>query len=484
MACKNVTILAVIVGIFFSSSGVFAGQTDYVGQNVIDSLVDRAFYILNSAADPSSGKSQEDAVSSAKRVAAKLRNIAENDRNRKYILFRTGELENQIYLEEEGLLMEKEKYRQKSVNNLIPLFNAELGKKRPDFKKLWNIRKQMAGIDANMAMDIENSIRKRSTALAKEVPYFFETSLDNGKTDDARAELAYCQVNSGYLGLSPSRYAALEAKLNAKGTANDEREQVIKGLERFKIALKANNLKNARIANQFLSGKIKTLRSNIQSYEWVRLNKDYELYASKYERKTDSLCNIATGLLHSKGPYAASAFLDTMRTIGLTIDKVNKIDRMILETVVAERLRAEALAASKKTPSNARDTEPEQKNDPMLADLMATAKKRSQEKKDSQALALKDRSSTTQIEEVRKDRLRVAFQLRQMREQDEKETANAAALRALVDIYTCIETHKQKDALKRFAASKEMLKKNLAKEDYDKVAEAVKNGEGEAAGRK
>lgn len=483
MSCKNVTIITIIVGISFSGSGVFAGQTEYVGQNVIDTLVDRAFYILNSAEDPSSGMSQEDAVSSAKSIAAKLRNIAKNDRNRKYILLRTGELENQIYLEEEGLLKEKEKYRQKSANDLIPLFNAELGKPRPDFKNLWSIRKKMAGVDANMAIDVENSIRKRGNALAKEVPYLFETYLNDSKIDDARAELAYCQVNSGYLGLSPSRYATLEAKLNAKAKVNDEREQVVKGLQRFNVALKTNDLNNASVENQFLSGKIKALRSNIQSYEWVRLNKDYELYASKYDRKTDSLCNIATGLLRSKGPYAASAFLDTMRTIGLTIDKVNKIDRMILETVVAERLRAEDLAMSGKPSSMAGDTAPEQKNDPMLADLMALAKKRTQEKKDSQAVSLKSRGSTTQIEEVRKDRLRVAFQLRQMREQDEKETGNAAALRALVDIYTCIEIHQQKDALKRFAASKEMLKKNLPKEDYDRMAEVVKNGEGEAAAK-
>jgi hypothetical protein len=87
---------------------------------------------------------QEEAVASAKRIAVKLRKLAEYDQNRKYILFKTGELENQIYLEEEGLLLEKEQYRQKSANDLIPLFNAELGKQRPDFKNLWSIQKQMA----------------------------------------------------------------------------------------------------------------------------------------------------------------------------------------------------------------------------------------------------------------------------------------------------------------------------------------------------
>jgi hypothetical protein len=480
---KSTSLFAAIIGIVVFGSNVHAAKSTYVGQNVIDSLVDRAFYILNGAGDPASGMTQEEAVASAKKIAVTLRKIAEYDQNRKYILFKTGELENQIYLEEEGLLMEKEKYRQKSANDLIPLFNAELGKQRPDFKDLWSIQKQMAGIDANMAIDVENSIRKRAFALAKEVPYFFETKLEDGKIDDARTELAYCRVNNDYLGLSPSRYASLEAKLNSKVNADDDREQVIKGLERFKTALKTNNLNNARMEDRFLGEKIKALRKNIMPYEWVRLNKDYELFTSKYERKTDSLCDVAIALLHNKGPYAASAFLDTMRTIGMTIEKVNRIDRMILETVVAEKQHTQALAAAESTPLVAGDTGTEEKSDPMLTDLMASARKRTQEKKDSQALARKDRGRTTQIEEVRKDRLRVAFELQQMRNQDAKKTENSAALQELVEIYTCIEKHNPKDALQRFTTSKELLRKNLPAEDYNKVAEVVLAGDG-AAGKK
>ena len=481
---KSTALFVTFGAIIVFRSSAHDGTITYVGQNVIDSLVDRAFYILNSAGDPAGGVTQEEAVASARKIAVKLRNIAQYDQNRKYILFKTGELENQIYLEEEGLLMEKEKYRRKSANDLVPLFNAELGKQRPDFKDLWSIQKQMAGIDANMAIDVENSIRKRAFALAKEVPWFFETKLDDGKIDSARAELAYCKVNIDYLGLSPTRYAALEAKLNAKLNADDEREQVVKGLERFKSALKANNLNSARIENQFLGDKIKVLRKNIIPHEWVRIDKDYELLASKYEHRTDSLCDVAIALLHNKGPSVASAFLDTMRTIGLPIEKVNRIDRMILETVVAEKQRSLASApAIAGAPSLEGDTGHGEKSDQMLDDLMATARKRAREKKDSLATVRKDLGRTTQIEEVRKDRLRVAFELQRMRDQDARKTDSSTALQELVEIYTSIEKHQPKEALRQFNASKEQLRKNLPADDFNKVADAVENGDG-AAGKK
>jgi hypothetical protein len=472
---KRVIQPVIFMAAVFSGSSAYAEKSEYVGQNVIDSLVDRAFFILNSAGDPASGLTQGEAVSSAKTIAVRLRKIAESDPNRKYILFRTGELENQIYLEEEGLLMEKEKYRQKSANDLVPLFNAELGRQRPDFKNLWSIQKQMAAIDANMAIDVENSIRKRASALAKEAPFFFETDLDEGKTDDARSELAYCQVNGAYLGLSPSRCATLEAKLNAKVNSDDERELVIKALERFKTAVKCNNLSGARTEYRYLGGKIKALRSAIQSYEWVRLNRDFELFTSKFERKTDSLCAVAVTLLHKRGPGAASAFIDTMRITGVDAERVNGVEQMVLETVVAEKQRARMASTTADAPEAAAVESDSGQGNQMLDDLLALARKRAKEKDDSLATVRRDLGRTTQIEEVRRERLRVVFELQRMHDQDLKTTDSATALRELVAIYTSVEKRDGNDARKRFAASKELLRKNLPKEDFDRVAEAVEN---------
>lgn len=129
MRIRSIIALTLLVA---SQSGA-EKHTTFISQSYVDSLVDRAFYIFNSVSDPSSGIPAERAVEYGKQIAAKLREIARDDVNKKYILWRTGELEAQIYLEESGLLMEKEQFRAKESNELVMLYNGEIGKGRPDF---------------------------------------------------------------------------------------------------------------------------------------------------------------------------------------------------------------------------------------------------------------------------------------------------------------------------------------------------------------
>ncbi|MDD5674816.1 MAG: hypothetical protein PHC61_11670, partial [Chitinivibrionales bacterium] len=76
----------------------------YVQQSYVDSLVQDAFYGFNEAAAASSQadakQKKQEAIAGAKEVAHKLRALAQNDPNQKYILWRLSELEGQIYLEE------------------------------------------------------------------------------------------------------------------------------------------------------------------------------------------------------------------------------------------------------------------------------------------------------------------------------------------------------------------------------------------------
>jgi hypothetical protein len=445
----------------------YAGKSAaYAGQNVVDSLVDRAFYVLNSVDDPASGISQEEAIAAAKGIDAKLRSIAQNDPNQKYILWKAGELEAQIYLEEKGLLLEKEQWKQKSYNDLVPQFNAALGKPRPNFRELWNIYGHMASIDPDQAIDAENSIKKRAFALAAEVPAAMELALEKKAVDSARAELVYCQVNREYLGFSPSRYAGIEAKFAAAITIEDERLFVARGFQRFREALVRNNLIVAKRENQFIGEKVRSLRSQMVSFEWSRINKDYELLASKLERKEDSLVSVAMALLRGSGPSAADAFLDTMKARGVGVEKVSRMDRLILESVIAQKQQQSA---------NEQEVVPEAVRDDTaggrfeLNALLESARRNAAEKNDSVAAQRASRSTITQVEEVRKNRLRVAYDLRKMREEKQRITEKEVALQELVDIYTSIELHKPKEAKVRFVKSKELLKKNLPQEDFNKV---------------
>ena len=84
----------------------------------------------------------EDAISSAKQIASRLKNLAKGDPNEKYVLWKVGELERQIHLEESGLVLEKSQNRQKLMNDLVGPFNAEIAKRRPYFSVLSELHDQ------------------------------------------------------------------------------------------------------------------------------------------------------------------------------------------------------------------------------------------------------------------------------------------------------------------------------------------------------
>ncbi|MCU0608227.1 MAG: hypothetical protein MUF22_00470 [Chitinispirillaceae bacterium] len=466
--------LYVLLACFFAPAVFSAAKSpSFVPQTVIDGYVDRAFYLLNSSSDPASGITQERAIDSAKSISAKLRSIAQTDANAKYILWKVNELDGQIYLEEKGLLEEREQYRQKSVNDLIPQFNAALGKQRPDFAVLWRIHSQVKAFDPDgMAIDMENSIRKRAYALAREIPYNLEADLDNGEIETARAALGYCRVNATYLGFSPAGYAAIEAKFAAKTTAIDDRTVLAASLERFKEALTGTSLADGRREMRLAGEKIRVLRTRMVAYEWNRYNKDFELFSSKLLRKEDSLVDAAVSLLKEQGPSAASDYLETMRSRGVAADRVAKFDRLILETVVAQKQKESRASPGPAVVDSAVGADGTADNF-ALSDIMSQAKKRSSARKDSLVAVREERGRTTQVEEVRRERLRVANSLREMREKDIKKTDAQLALEALIAIYTKIELKKPDEAKLLFEKSKELLRKNIPAEDFTKVSSAV-----------
>jgi hypothetical protein len=459
--------LALCVVLPFAGAIAKEKKVTYIAQTLIDSQIDKAFYLLNSASDPASGMTMEQAIAGAKDIATKLRAVAANDANQKYILWKVSELEGQIYLEEQGLTLEREQYRQKSLNDQIAQFNAELGKNRPSFKDLWAMHGRMAATDKNTAIDVENSIKKRAFALAKEVPFFMEAALEKGNIANAQADLVYCQANRDCLGLSPARYAALEAKVAARTNAEDQRRLVTSSLDRMRAALAANKLGDANRENSFLRQNIGPLRSRMVSYEWNRLNKEYELLSSKLTRKEDSCVAAVTATLRSRGPSAAAAKLDTMRSRGVSQEKVSMADHKILETVIALKQQERG------TPAVAEAGDDSAAADNVVDELVAAAKKKAKEKNDSLAALTAERSGVTQIEQVRRERLRVALDLQKMRMEEKRTSDKQRALQELVAIYTSIELHRPQDAYQQFSKSKNLLKKNIPSEDFKKVAMTV-----------
>ncbi|MBN1128942.1 MAG: hypothetical protein JXA71_08150 [Chitinispirillaceae bacterium] len=440
-----------------------------ITQNTVDSLVDRAYYVLTSVDDPGSGMTGETAVRSARAIAVKLRAMAEGDPNRGYILGKAKELEGQIYLEERGLLLEKDRFRQKSVNDLIASFNAELGRNRPSFRRLRSFQEQMEAVKPGAGIDVEKAITKRGQSLGREIPAALQAALEKGRLDSARSELVYCEVNRDDLDLSTARYAALEARVSARMNDDDERALVRKSLDGLKAALAKNDLALARRENGFSGRRIRSLRSRLVPFEWNRLNSEYELLYRKLSSREDSLVDAALTFLRRNGPAAAERQLDAMKTAGVSPERIGMVDRAILETVIRQKTLEAERDTSLLTAVDDSGTAAF-----ALADMIASAKKRAAEKKDSAAGAFALASRSTHVNDVRKDRLRIAYELQQLRTRDKKITEKEQALQELVDIYRFLELQKTQDAYQKLIYVKTLLKNNIPLEDYDKVTAAVK----------
>ena len=89
----------------------------------------------------------------------------------------------QIYLEESGLLMEKELWRQKTSNEIVFLYNAETGKACPDFRLLWSYHTRLKAVDTSQAQRLEKSILSRASGISVEILSSVELSLKNGNYD-------------------------------------------------------------------------------------------------------------------------------------------------------------------------------------------------------------------------------------------------------------------------------------------------------------
>ncbi|NLG17600.1 MAG: hypothetical protein GX556_09755, partial [Fibrobacter sp.] len=440
-------------------------QTTYISQSYVDSLVDRAFYIFNSVSDPASGIPAERAVEYGKQIAAKLREIARDDVNKKYILWRTGELEAQIYLEESGLLLEKEQFRAKESNELVMLYNAEIGKGRPDFMKLWGMHGRMKTTDTARACTMEKSIVNRASALSREIPSAVEIALENGEYESARGDLTYCEANRQYLSLSSIKLASLQAKLLSDFSLSKERLLLKNDFDSLSSALVSNRLPESRSLALKIRNRLDGIQKAMLQLEWSKYNDEYLRLSRKTGNKEDSLLAIVQSRLKSQGIVAAEEFLDTLRLHGVSREKMAKIDRIILEEVIARKKTEPSIVKI----SIVEDTSEAS----VLNDLLAVAKKRVAMKKDSLASQRNENARLTQTAEVRRDRMRVALEMQQKRQQERMQENTRRARQELIAVYTLLESGKEKDALAYFQKVRELLEENLSDEEFKKVNQSV-----------
>ncbi len=464
--------LCAVLYLAFGGAGSLAAESPvYISQTYIDTLIQRAYYMLNATEEISRAAPQkEDAIAEAKSIIKKLKKIAEGDKNKKYILWKVGELESQIYLEEKGLLLEKDRKRQMAVNELIGPFNGELAKPRPDFARLNDFYARMKDLDAAKAGDLEYSIRDRSKGLSREIAAFIEQCIDKGDFDRAREDLAYCKNNEGSLEISLTRYSTLTAKVQAHVSVDNEKAFIAANLIKADNACKRNDLGVARAIMKTIAVRLDGIKGVLYQREWDKLYFGNKRIARAIEHKEDSLISLNLVLLRNQGVGAATEFSDSvLGKWDVAPEKIGKVNYAILEVAVAQKKRdnnglskdVEALV------DNPQDS------GSMMDDILAAAKIKAKAKADSARLAEEGNKHLTSVERVRLDNMRLAEQGKEQREQKRMKENQDKAQHLLVEIYTLLEKGKRTTAKDEFKDKQGFFKESLAADVYKKLETAI-----------
>jgi len=456
---KGIYIICAILAI--KCSIIVAAET-FVSQFYVDSLIDNATFKFYSRLDPASGITHEDAIKYAKGIAYKLRETASKDANKKYILVKVSQLEQQIYLEENELTMEKAQWSQKKSNELIAEFNSVLAQERPDFDKLNKIKMQLIGVDQVKGCEVEISFKKRAVSFGKVLPSVIDQLLGSGNTASAQKELAYCVQNASYIKISAADLARLEAKVLSKSTASYTVKLVKDSFDSLKMYLGKMDFKTAHGFENSISVQINFLKRELTTSEWERYNSEMQVLSRKIDSKEDSLITIAERLVRADRIVDAGTMLDTLKKIGVTSDKLAVVNKVLFQSLITQQknLNTPNIYALDVDTGAAK---------PVLADLVFAAKSKALADRENTIRLRDEKNVLTQTSEIRKERAAMSLAMQKKRIDARRNSDVQKAYDKMVEIFSQIEKEQLDDARKNYASAKKFLVENVTPDDILKV---------------
>jgi hypothetical protein len=456
---KGICVVCTIIAI--NCNIVFAAET-FVSQFYVDSLIDNAIFKFYSRIDPSSGITHEDAIKYAKGIAYKLRETAVKDANKKYILAKVSELEQQIYLEENELTMENALWSQKKSNDLISEFNSLLAQERPDFDELNKIKMQLIGIDPKKGNEVEMSFKKRAVSFGKVLPSVIDQLLKSGNTVDAQKELEYCVQNASFIKISSADLARLEAKVLSKSSASYTVNLVKDGFDSLKKCLEKMDFKTAYGFENSISIQINFLKNELATSEWERYNSEMQVLSRKINSKEDSLVSIAERLVRADRIVDAGTMLDTLSKIGVNSRKLAVVNKLLFQSIITQQnnLHTTNIFTLDVDTGAAK---------PVLADLVLAAKAKALADREKTIRLRDEKSEMTQAAEIRKDRAAMSLAMQKKRADARRNSNMQKAYDKMVEIFGQLEKEQLDDARKNYANAKKFLLENVTQDDILKM---------------
>lgn len=437
----------------------------YLTQEMVDTSIMRGFILLNESAEMLSvGRRHQHSITEAKKIVRSLREMAKGDLNERYILWKAGELEAQIYLEESDLVMQQMRQRQLTINELVDKYNTEVGKWRPDFATLYRIHKNMEQVDAGKAGELADSYNQRTRAISREAVYFLEKALLAGNVDEARKELGYCLRNRLYLHTSNSNYMQLEDKVEGLLHAIEAKPRIEAAAASAARLLDSRNIAAARRTLDTASNLLATVKTNLPQREAIAMSSLLSRASGRLGSIEDSIVNVNVSILRSQGVEAADAYLQkTLRPLGVCHEKAAAVDRMIISTRSPEDHTASA-------PIAMIDNDESAPASPVLDDIMLAARKKAQIKMDSMQAIENERLARERREQYRVDSIAAierAARLAAQRSGEQRADSLAMA------IYTLIERNDIAAARSIYGREKPFLKRFLSADGVTMLSTAI-----------
>jgi len=463
-------LLLLMFPVLFNSHVLYAGSPSkgnekYLSQSYVDSSIGKAFYLLTEATNMAGvGFRQKEAIDEARRIAQNLKQLAKGDPNERYVLWKASELEAQLYLEEKDLVLQQFNKGKVSVNQLISRYNLEVGRVRPDFASLKRLHMQISQLDDTKANEMASSYNKRHRAISRELLFSLEKAIMTGDLKKAREELGYCLRNKIYLGISDYKYSQLEKQVEGLTLAVERKPSIEKDLTEAREGLKQNRLQTAREKIASAKHYFSQIKMYLPQDESASISSNIDLTSRLLGSKEDSLVQVNLSILKNKGVQAANDYLkNILRPAGVSRDKTAYVDNAILSISSPDTSRISReigkMAASEDYENSTSST--------ALSDLLASAKRKAQQKMDSIQAIENARLRELQIENAREDSILMITQAALRRNQD-------SATSLSIELYTLLENNKADQAKKLFSQNRPFLYKYMWRDAFDILETTLK----------
>ena len=477
MMFKLMTALAILLALplaaaYYPGTCNAADKKEYLSQTTIDTLVQQAFVKLNAstASDvPDADARRMQALIDAKKLVKRLRAASKGDPNRKYVLWKTGELENQVLLEEHDILLKKMQTGRQSENQQIDRFNNELAKSRPDFSLLGALCEDMKELDPKK-WEMLQSMDQREARIGREAIAEIEEALVLGDQSVSRVEYDYCAKNPAALKISTDKLDRLSQKILAQAEAIKAKGPLD---EEFSIAasfLSHNKISIVRKSVEEIQGKLLRVENDLPK-------KDREIYDAKIKMliqaatmKEDSLVSRCLTVFNAKGADAASQYIDgVLKPYGVSPQKIGSINARILSSEARGKTVNEppvisdlnGLSDTSRTGGKGLD----------IVDVRTAAKKKAMAHADSvrvlealneqRRIAEQAHIDSLKRETIREERAAAVI--------ENEKNANASAM----DIYALIGANQIAQADEKFIAQRKALETYLTKESFRQLTDML-----------